>query len=57
MPDWRQMGDLNMLYRSTTCLIEDPLETDMPVETHQRPTLRFQIYFKIHCDEDGFSDC
>ena len=24
------IGDLNMLHRRPTCLIEDPLETDMP---------------------------
>ena len=30
MPDRRPIGDLNMLHRRSTCLIGDPLKTDMP---------------------------
>ena len=48
MPDQIPIGDLNMLHPRPTCLIWDPLETNMPnrkttrdgyawLETHRRP--------------------
>ena len=40
MPDWRPIGDLEMLHWRLICLIRDASETDMPGETHWRPPCR-----------------
>ena len=51
MPDWRPIGDLDMLHQRPTCPFRDrhtPLETNMPVDTHRRPICwRFQLEFKL----------
>ena len=37
MPERRPIGEIDMPHWRPTCLIGDPLETDMPDKTHQRP--------------------